>query len=262
MSEENKGIGDVTEQMERLIINSLSSEILPQTVEPAGYYYLVGPDGKAELKQATPSRHRETLNSPKELGEFALEAIGQGDRIEAPTLYVNENGAVFVYSSAERLDAASCTLLVSPQYRWLLDHSKGMQYMTQPELIQLLRITMRGCVVNPNLLGIVRKVKFSTSSDGESNIQHGNASMGKSIAASVMGTDVIPEEFALDVPVWENFPMKQRIMCAIDIDLDNRTFGVMPYPVECKAALDRNISEVQKQLAEQVKIPVFQGKPQ
>lgn len=259
MSEIMKDIGNVTEQVEKLVRDSVRTTVLSGTPEPEGYYMLVGPDGEARKCTAEPKRFRATLSTPDELAKYAMDAAANTFRVEKPHFYVEEAGAAFVFSSQSRLDIAVCPLTISEPYEWL--KSEAGHALSQRDLIRVLRIVFRGCLANSDLLALIRNLKFDRTTDGSGDIQHGRESMGRQLTAQVKGLNAIPEEFALDVPVWNNFGKKQRVCCALEIDPQAETFTITPYPVELFNAMQSSLVAVRDLLAAQAKLPAFIGKP-
>jgi hypothetical protein len=261
MSEETNGLGSVTEQMERLIRDGISTRILEVKAEPSGVYFLVGPDGKAERFTAEPSRHCEVLATPEQLAQFALDAIEKAHRIDKPIILIGTDRIVFAYSAQERRDFAYCPLTLTKQYKLLEQWEKSPVLLTQREMIQALRVTFRGNVANGNLLPIVRQLKFESSSIGGNTVQHGSESMGRSLVAKVMGAEAIPEEFMLDIPVFEESRHLHRVECALDVDVQSARFTPLPFPQQLQMALEGRLEALVEYFTTTTKIPTFIGRP-
>jgi hypothetical protein len=257
----SEGIGQVAVQIEKLVREQMRTTALEVKGEPSGFYYLTGPDGKAQLMEAKHSRHCEQLATPEQLAEFACDAIGKSDRIASPIILISGSEVVFVYSAKERRDFARCPLTLSKQFRTLEQWQATTPLLTQREMIQALRITFRGNVVNGNLLPIVRQMKFEQNANGASTIQHGSEQMGRNLVAKVMGAEAIPEEFALDIPIFDECRGLRRVECALDVDVQSQRFTVIPFPQQLQIAQEVTLEGLADYFAEKVKIPAFIGRP-
>jgi hypothetical protein len=207
--------------------------------EPAGYYYLIGPDGKATLTEAKPGWHAEKLATPAQLRDFI-----KGTTMGEGALFYDEQRVTYVYSLDDRRDRATCDLKKSPQYLWLETAAAKPVVLSQRDFIRTLRVLFRGCVGESNLLPLVRDLKFTGASEGAGNIQHGRESIGRSITNAVTGQSAIPEEVALTVPVFENHPLRARISCALEVVPQDQTFQLIPYPLEVHQAMDAALADV------------------
>jgi hypothetical protein len=136
-------IAEAIEKLQSLANDAKKTSILPVAEEPKGTYYLVGPDGKAELKVAAPGWHGEKLATPQQLADFVADR-----KRENSVVFYNETGIHFVYDRDDRRDGAYCNLLISPQYAYL---SSPCAAMKQSDFIRLLRIQFRGCLGDSNL---------------------------------------------------------------------------------------------------------------
>lgn len=243
-------------EIERIVGEARKSTILTAPQEPEGMYYLVGPDGKADLRTSKPDWLDAKLATPAELRRFIA-----GDEVDTSReVYLDESKVIYVQDVNDRRDLASCDLIQTPQYLWLTKQA-GIA-LTQQELIRVLRITLRGCLPSDStLLALIRNLKFQASQDGGVNIQHGRESLGKKIAAEVNADHEIPEEIPLMVPVFENFPFAHRVVCAIEILATDQKFKLTPYPLETRKAMDAALDAIEDLMGDDGMPPVYRGQP-
>lgn len=226
-------------KVEQLARASAKTTVLQVEGERDGTYYLIGPDGKAELKTAAPAWHEEKLATPEQLAAFVKDHSG-GEGV----VFYSDAGIHYVYNSEDRRDGAFCSLPKSPQWTTLANVS-GKLYK-QTDFVRLLRIDLRGCLADGNLLSLVRQLKFSNDQAAAGQIEQGRMSISKSTVAQVMGAESFPEETAVDFPVFENYAPTQRVGVALEIFPIEQQFRLTPYPMEMQRALKATLAEISK----------------
>jgi len=236
-----EGLGQALQLVAEQAKATVRTAVIGNVQEPTGYYYLIGPDGKAELKLGTPTWHSEKLANPDEMKSFVKERHSLNS---SGIVFYDNAGITFVFDREDRRHRATCQLRISPQYAWLLHSESAGRRMTQSDFIRELRISFRGCLGDGNLLALLRQLKFANSADAAAAIQHGRESIGKQILLSVTGESAIPEEMALNIPVFDNFDRRTRVMCAIEIFPQEQQFRLTPYPQELKRAMDETIESI------------------
>lgn len=242
-------------EIERLVNDGRSIRIVKAPDEPDGVYYLQAADGKHERVVAARKPYRTTLDTPDAFVKFVKENF----RGAYQAIFYSFNQIVFQMEENYMDDCAECPLTVSPQFDWL--QTKSAPPMRQDAFVRLLRITLEGCVTDSNLLSRVRNLKWRSGSDSEGSIQHGKSSMSRAIQAEVMGTDTIPEEIALSVPVWANWQHRAVVRCAIEIDAASQMFSLTPYPLSIQNAKDEALDSLAELFSEDGMPPAYLGKP-
>ncbi len=253
MSELDDHIG---EQIERLVKNNEMFEITASNLEPPGYYFVRNPGGKAELVKAKPSLHCEKIESPVEMDKFIAQRMGAKALLN-PAIFYDEDAVVLAYDIDDRRDFAICNLQRSSQWNKL--QQVANKAMPQKDFIRLLRVDFRGCLADTSLLNLLRGVQWTANDSGQTNIQHGKESLGRQITSQVQGVDVIPEELALTIPVFENHSFRVRVQCAIDVIVDSRSFGITPFPQEMHNALESALDDILLQFSKEGYPPAFRG---
>ncbi len=234
--------------------DSVRASIIEAKGERTGVYYLVGPAGVAEKKVADPGWHKESLATPTQLLAFV-----EAEKKDRSALFLNENEVTFVRDLDDRRDVSACKLTYTPQYRWLTGES-GKQ-LTQPDLVRVLRITLRGALpADSTLLTLIRKLKFQNDKGATGDIQHGRESLGRSITASINADNELPDELTLRVPIFENHPFIAPIVCAIEIFPHESMFKLTPYPLELRKAMDGALDSIAQTLAP-AEVPTYLGQP-
>lgn len=239
------------------------TKLLKVEGEPAGHYYLVGPDGKASFHTAKPEWHNEQLDTPVEFLHFIRKYSDSESAV-----YISDDVVVFIDDQADRRNKATCKLKLSPFYQFLA--ATGGKPLSQAEFVRALRISLAGCLpAGSGLLDLVRNLKWNTVTDATVDLQHSRQSIARSIIAEVKGIDQIPEEFTLTVPIFENHRYSHPILCAIEVTPSDEKFRLTPYPMQLRQALDAALAHIADLLSgagEEVDPknalpPVYRGKP-
>jgi hypothetical protein len=175
-------------------------------------------------------------------------------------VYYEEAGITFVYDQADRRDVARCPLTLSPQWAWLASQVKTPTLMDQRAFVRALRITLYGCLDSPKLLDLARQVKFTSAGAMTGQVQQGKESIDRRLLAALTGSEAFPEEISVSVPVFENFNNPQRMMCAVELMVQEQRFALTPYPMQMRAAMDQTLDTL-GDLLETTGVPVFEGRP-
>jgi hypothetical protein len=244
-------IAEAIEKLQQLTSAAAKTTVFPVDVEPKGTYYLVGPDGKAELKVAAPGWHGEKLATPQQLADFVADR-----KTENSVVFYNETGIHFVYDRDDRRDGAYCKLLISPQYSYL---SSACSAMKQSDFIRLLRIQFRGCLGESNLLPLAKNLKFTNDQAAAGQYEQGRQSLSRGVVAQVTGADAFPEEVTLTVPVFENFEMRTTIDCALEVMPMEQQFKLTPFPLELSAAMNETLVAIAGLFTGKDMPPIYKG---
>lgn len=233
----------------------------PKTIDIPGKadeYGVVQPGKPLEIRVKSPPFHAETLETPEQLAEF-IKATDGGPDLRGGRVYVSPDKAVFVFDHNDRRDRAACNFKYSDQFAWL---KSERAFQRQAEIVRTLRIIFRGCLGDGSTLtSRLRTLKLSTAGATETDVQHGKESVSRAAMAALTGADQIPEEFPIDLPVFANFKNIQRIWCALEINVQDQTFKITPYPRELDAAMESTLESICEVFGE-LEIPVLRGKPE
>lgn len=244
-------------EIERLVKAGAKTEFVRNKQEPEHVYWRVNPEGTAEVVEVEPPLWSRHFKRPDDV----VAALSEGSDFSRTTFY--DETAIQVVQDDDCRKLTTCPMEFSPQFQWLKTKSAGA--FDQRAFVRLLRIDFRGCLDGaPDLLGLVRNLKFTNAGQAVGNIQHGRESLGKSIESQVSGESSLPEEIRVTVPIWKNWNVRQDIACAIEIDSQSQTFRLTPYPNELDNALDRSLMALHAFLAGDKgskRPPVFRGHP-
>lgn len=198
-----------------------------------------GPEGpKVALVTLPPSPREYQAYTVAGLVEQAI-YLRRGE--DTVTVFVGRDAVhAVVNERGERRDVVTLNLERSKAFTALLDDT--LSNVGQRELIMAMRLLFPSRVTPESLLPMVRTVKFTQSSDGTSQLQHGRESLGKSVHAAVAGAEGgWPEEAVLRCPVYQNVPgnllEEASVRCVFDVEVQNARFTLKALPGECEQAL-------------------------
>src|SRR5262249_167570 len=132
--------------------------------------------------------------------------------------------------------------------------------MDQAAFVRLLRITLRSCVDNGNLLAALRSVQFHVNQDSKVTLKHGQDTMGRNIDAQAMTEAGIPEDLVFGVRVFDAMPIAAAIACAIEIFPQDQKFKLPPFPLEVFRAYEAALEWFGNEM-EAVQIRHYRGAP-
>lgn len=168
-----------------------------------------------------------------------------------------------------KTDRVSMGLTISPPFERLtrFDQQPTARHFDQKALIRLLKIDLGDYGEFDALIGVLRNIKFTAQQGGDSNVQHGRESMGRTIDAAVTGADAIPESFDVVCPVYVNPDLVEitaKIKCHLEIDVPEQIFVVTPSPADLLAAkqhIHEIIGDKLQELLGDYDAPVYFGSP-
>ncbi len=197
--------------------------------------------------------HRqEAKASPRHYRFFGLPDFAVGVIRELP---VNESAPRIVVfcgrgkieavldEAGDRRERLEMSLPESHAFETLGTCERARTPFDQRAFLRLLRIDLAGCCPE-GLVGTFQSLKFTRASDGEQEISVARESMGKSIKmqlAAGKGNN-IPEEVTLRVNVYRDLTesqdpaLRKDVRCAIDTNLDEATFTLIPLGGELETA--------------------------
>lgn len=263
--------GNAVMQIERLANGAARAIVLNVSGDAPGVAWIQNPGEKAERV--------ELGAQPRKYSVFSLEALcGMVDHFgqEAPDLnqmiaFVGRGRVSVVLDETEkRLNRLGMDLQISKPFAFLRALDSSPQYYDQKQIVWKLRTEIGADNIEPDdLLARLRSIKFASSSDGTSEVRIGRESMGAQVNRTVMsgGTD-FPDECTLTVPVYADLVLKysrpetQKVVCAIDIDVEKQTFLLKPMPGELDRAQRETDEAIRKYIEETVtatNFKVFNG---
>ena len=237
--------------------------------EPKHRYALVNRlDGSVTWKDAEPEPRKHVASTIGDLCRFATDKYCPD--FSGSVIWYHRSGITLLCHDDSRRDRVSLPLTYSPQTQKLAEWEKNRPQISQKELILTLRTTFKDSLgAAGNLIEVLRKLKMKVNTQGESEIGHGKASIGRSIEAEVTGAGSIPEYVILFVPVFVQpfaaWPF--QVQCALEPDAGTNTFQMIPIPGQLESAM----SQAEDALAEAIaghlgedfagKIPAYRGVP-
>ena len=204
--------------------------------EPAHVYLLLGPDGSVDYRHAEAAPRNHIAADLETVARWALRSVKDGEGV---SVWYDRTGVTALLDDGTRRDKVTLPLQLSPQILTLQELEKSSARLKQKEFIKLLRVPLAGTLTrHPNLLKSVRSVEFRQAVNGNSDLQQGKSSIGRAIMSQLTGTENIPEEVTLSVPVFLSVVVNPfPIVCALDVDAACETFQLIPLPGEIEASI-------------------------
>lgn len=233
------------------------TDVVRAEAEPAHVYYLRAEDGTLvrTVAESPPVKHAaDNLNT-------VVDIANAGD---SAAVWVRSFAVVVTFAtrSSARLELKSSDPLAQ-----LSEWAKHKPQLAQASLVTALRTTFAGTLgAHPDLVAVLRKVRFNLSQTTVGEVAHGKSSLGKTIEGEVYGTAAIPETIKLNVPVYANpflGAVRAEVVCALDPDAATGNFRVIPLPGEIETACEIGAQAVAGILRENLTdgVPVYFGSP-
>lgn len=255
---------ELVDRIAELAVRANSTTVVNLAAEPDHVYLLARPDGTADVRHAGPKPRRHVAGSLDTVVTLAKEHA-ETSALSA-VIWYSRKAIVCLLDDATRRDQVRFDLQCSKQIETLQVLEGIRKPFKQAELLSLLRVTFAKCLDQTgNLVEILRRIKFRQASAGESVVQHGKSSLGRSVEAELTGTGALPEYVTLHVPIWTNLVVgEQSVQCALEPDAATETFQLIPLPGEIENATQRAERVIYERLLDAVgdaPIAVYLGTP-
>lgn len=255
-------------KIESLVKDANRIEVIHPQAEPS-HVCLVRNGVNLDRKEAAPATRKHVASSLDTLIAKAAETSEDS----GAEVWVDRTGVVLLLD-ANRRDTVSYPLGLSDQVKAL--EAVATKPLSQKDIIFLLRTTFRDSLgLAGDIVPILRNVKFNAEQKGESEVQHGRSSVGKSITAEVTGTKALPEYVTLTVPVFAQAgtqQVREPVVCALEPDAATVTFRLIALPgeiekaigageLQVKTMIEGGLSEGISEEANGSHVKVYLGKP-
>jgi hypothetical protein len=236
----------------------------PQVAEfdPTKCHVVRMPDGAVHFRPGVPPWRKHSAFDLETIAAFA-------DRFktDGPAIWVNRNGVVCLVNDSDRRERVEMKLSFSKQIQQL-QTLEAKQMLDQRGLIFMLRTVFRGCLGRaPELIDVLRQVRFTVGSEGEQNIGKGKSSMGKTVRAEMTGVQNIPEYVTVSVPIFDNGSLVMftaDVECVLEVLEQTQNFQFFPVPGRIEVAINQaetQLGETVVSLLEGESFPIYRGQP-
>lgn len=247
---------ELTEEALALLIETAQKAKTPQginTQNPRKIAFAL--NGDVDTMVVPPDVRRSRVHSLDDLIQAAEQAWATD-----PVIWHDRCSVVVVLDNGDRRDTVVFELIQSRPFLLLDCHSREIRQLDQRKFCRLLRYDL---MVDAALVAPFRRLEWVTGSKSLGETKPSHDRLGKEITASVTGTDELPEEITVNVPVYENVGERGpvSIVCSIETQPENNTIVLRPMPLEMQTAVDEVQQRIHDRLVLAVKCPVFYGCP-
>lgn len=190
--------------------------------EPSHVYYLNG-----ERTEATPAPCNFTAKDLTAIVQFATQN-------PKSTVWYSSDGVIVILDPETRRNHVTLPLEYSPQLYEIVSWGDRSKPISQRDLILKLRTVFKRCLDHsPQLIELLRALRFTTGTTTDAKVSASKTSIGKSVEAEVTGAAALPDEFYLDVPIFSGgafMTIRGRVEVAIEVDAAAATFTLHPIP--------------------------------
>lgn len=198
------------------------------------------PDGVIENVDVGPYPRCHHFGSLDDLAGFAT-------RFSDASVWHKKDAVVVLCDDQKRQDMGTLVLEWSREYRVLdkLDH--GEDKYAQAAFVRLLH---RELGVDASIVAAFRRLDFQVLQASYGEFSHGKDRMGKSVQADVQGSQDIPDEITVTVPIYETPGERapEPIACGVDLEPQNSVIRFRPLPGELSKALESRQVDIRRRL--------------
>lgn len=220
---------------------------------------------KQIVEGVPPPRRNHTVHDFSDFCEF-VRSYEAEDSAGALTVFHNNAEIVAVLDMNERRDFVRLPLHLSERGSVLVNTLFEAQAFSPAKAVKLLRYTLHGTgPQTERVLGLLRTLDFHRQSVGKVDMQHGRESLGRQVEAAVQGRDQIPDQFAVQVALY-NVPGLRSIVVTVELGLallvqeEKIEIGVLGD--QMAVAFDAAQLEIGKKLRGLLPTcPIYHGKP-
>ena len=257
---------EAIKELKKIAVDASRMQAIHPPQEPQDIYYLQHAwDEKPVRMVAEAAPRNYGAESPE---DFANLVKRLDPELKDSLVFVGSFGVVgLMEEKTKRRERIRLKLTAAPVFADLMVLETARAPLAQAAFVRMLRVSLNGAVPD-SFIATCRSLKFSKSDSGNAKVQHANESMGREVNRVVMTGDgkEFPEDVMLTLPVYEECPDKEwnmPVRCAVDIDVENCRFTLIPMAGELAAArrwTHQKLAEVlRKELGENV--PVVCGTP-
>ena len=185
----------------------------PPASDRTGVFFMRQPDGSYQPNNLPLPGVVGTARDLAAIAELVAEGVAGKARVDV--WYSCEKVEAFL--DCGRRGHLSLPVGLSPQAAWLLSAEGAGKPLAQAEAVRHFRIVLANHSPG-NLLDCLRNLSFEVLNKTEADIQHGKASLGKSIQAKTGGAAALPERVVVDFPVFKSPVFQYRASVALDLE--------------------------------------------
>jgi hypothetical protein len=208
---------------------------------------LAMPNGTVVEKKIEPPDRVCHVRSVGELARFAADHCSVGGFPGA--IFFNETTVAFLQPTDGGEDVAVCQLALSDAWQLLqkLDEPNGGALL-QKDFIRAGRFVLR---MSPAVIEPFRRIDFTQTNSGFSDVRKGNENLGKSLVAQAMTGGVpIPDCLDVCVPIFDTPGEIESYMIRLDVELStlDQRIVLKPCPDELNRAMAAHLETMRERI--------------
>ena len=209
-------------------------------------------DGKITEYDVPPVNRKHSVYSLAELIDYV-------DVAAEPVVWYARWRVVLILDDNDRRDRVTFEMNLSEQME-AMAHLANAPAFSQRALLDFLRFSLD---VPAETVNLFRVLNWADNTQAASTLGRGKESVGMQLRAECSGTDELPDELTVNVPVYCEFGEREPwpVRLLIEIDTTSQTFRVRPAPGSLDAAIQRAQQSIGERLGRVLKCPTYYGAP-
>lgn len=226
-------------------------------------YAIVKPDGSLDIRDVAFPPRTHTLGRLDQVSEFVKDAT---ERLSCkPVIWYSPEKIVVILDdvAGHRKNRAELVLKPTREVLTLEALAKGVD---QKKLIRALRVPLFDALGDDGiaLVKVLRVLDFNETRTGHGTIEHKRESMGRDIESEIRSAaGDIPESIVFKLRLIEDPALTRRfqVICALDVEVQEREFFVAPLGNQLSDAMDQQLKHIHELLEKDCDCPIFYGRP-
>ena len=209
-----------------------------------------------------PPLRSHTVDTLDDLIQYAHRAAAAAKSEGSVVVWHNPQRVTLLCDDADRRDTVSLILDTSRQWDFIAARENEYLWRDQRTFIRELRSELG---MEPPAITLFRRLTWSAGVRDDSDISTTRDRMGRAVDAAVTGTEDLPEELQLDLPIYDT-PGERAVYTVrvlLEIDHQAQRLALRPAPGELRARLHVHQEDLRARLEEGLPdtVPAFYGQP-
>jgi len=244
---------EALELIQQTAVKAAGAEILAIPGDGRKAYVVI--DNEIREIDVEPPNRKHVVHTLDDIINFAKHGWQQA------VVWHGENAVTLILDDSDRRDYVVLPFTKSDKFLTLGKLAVEQPWLDQKSFIRLLRFDLG--LDNLKVVAPFRRLQWETGAKVDSQVNRGDAKIGKSIVEKVEGVDQLPDEIDVPTPVYSESGEREEylVRCGIEIDAANQRLQLVPLPDELARVVDLAQASIRRRLESSLQCPIYYGNP-